>query len=70
MSNPNISFTTESGKKEYTRREAELRGQTLSEAMGMILEYGLPIYLEKVPRKFEPVGETAVSANGEAAASG
>ena len=52
----NITFNVPDAEiKEEAKREAAIRGQTLNSAMLQIFEYGLEVYKEKVPVKFEPV---------------
>jgi hypothetical protein len=50
-----ISARTESENKEKLRRESQLRGHSLSEAVDFALTLGIPEYLRQFPVKFRPV---------------
>ncbi len=45
--------------KRAVANEAELRGHTTSQAVEEIIKLGLPKYLKRFPRKFEPVNSEA-----------
>lgn len=50
-----ISIRADEEFKNQIAQESELRGQTVSEAAERMLRLGLPLYLKRVPKKFERV---------------
>jgi hypothetical protein len=54
-----ISTRTNPELKTTVDTEARLRGHTTSEAVEKMIKLGLPKYLKRFPRKFEPVSTNA-----------
>lgn len=54
-----ISARTDARLKDQVDEEAQLRGHTTSQAVEEIIKLGLPKYLKRFPRKYEPVSDAA-----------
>jgi hypothetical protein len=54
-----ISTRADLELKRTFEREAELRKHTTSQALELALKFGLPLYLKRYPKQFEPVKRVA-----------
>lgn len=54
-----ISTRADVELKRTFEREARLRGHTASQAFELALKLGLPLYLKRHPKQFEPVKKAA-----------
>jgi hypothetical protein len=54
-----ISTRADVDLKRTFEREAPLRGHTASQAFEIALKFGLPLYLKRFPKQFEPVKKAA-----------
>lgn len=50
-----ISIRADKRLRDAVAEEAALRNHSVSEAAGQMLKLGMPLYLKRVPKKFERV---------------
>ena len=53
-----VSTRIEQRLRAMLHEEATLRGHTLAEALAKIIDIGLPIYLKRYPKRYQPIEES------------